>query len=233
VSKKIPYYKYLIFDLDDTLYPREVGLLDEINRRIVSYMVTSLGFTRDEAESARGKLCAQYGTTLRGLQATCDIDADHYLSFVHDIPIEQYLEPDPALDAMLRRIPLVKVILTNSELAHAERVLNRLGVAGHFSFIIDLRMMGFRGKPEPQAYDSTLQLLGAKGSECILVDDQAENLRPAKDLFGMTTVLAAGHDGPGVDFAIESVLELEALVICNLYSSRSRRKPLPLFDRGP
>jgi FMN phosphatase YigB (HAD superfamily) len=41
-----PRLRYLILDLDDTLYPRRSGVMDLVNQRIGRYMVERLGFPR-------------------------------------------------------------------------------------------------------------------------------------------------------------------------------------------
>ena len=76
----------IFFDLDDTLYPSSSGVWKLIKDRMNLYMHLRLEIPRDEIPSLREELFHQYGTTLRGLQATYHIDTKDYLSFVHDIP---------------------------------------------------------------------------------------------------------------------------------------------------
>lgn len=204
-------YQYLIFDLDETLYPRNTGLMQEIARRIVLYLTDRMGFSPQEAERLRRYFFARYGTTLRGLQEEHHVDAQDYLGFVHDIPLEEYIAPNPALGAMLDRIPLCKVIFTNADQQHARRVLARLGLAEHFPIILDIQATEFYNKPDPRAYQSVLNSLNVNGTACILIEDSARNLRPAKAL-GMTTILVDGQAEDGVDFAIGNLLELEQVV---------------------
>ena len=107
-------YKYILFDLDETLYPRDAGLMQEIGARILRYMVERLGFTPETAEAKRRYYYHKYGTSLRGLMAEETVDAEDYLRFVHDVDIRRYIGPNPKLDAMLRRIPLSKVVFTHA-----------------------------------------------------------------------------------------------------------------------
>jgi putative hydrolase of the HAD superfamily len=131
-------YQYLIMDLDETLYPRRAGLMDEISRRIPLYMVQRMGFAPEKADALRKRLFVQYGTSLRGLQLEYHIDADDHLHFVHDVPVEEYLAPDPALDAMLGRIRLKKAIFTNADTAHARCVVSAGRQAGDFELVKQL-----------------------------------------------------------------------------------------------
>ena len=80
--------------------------------------------------------------------------------------------------------------------------------------------MGLRSKSYRDAYERALALLGARGPECIMVEDSARNLRPAKAL-GLTTVLVTSAlpvtrsqenlDGC-VDFVVTDVLEVGRVV---------------------
>ncbi len=182
-------YRHLIFDLDETLYPRHSGLMHEIARLIRLYLVERMGFAPEKAEQLRQYFWMHYGTTLRGLQTEYQVDTDDYLHFVHDIRLEDYIEPNPAVAAMLRRLPLRKAIFTNADIRHAGRVLARLELTELFPTILDIRATEFCNKPDPRAYQLALRALRAEGPECILVEDNARNLRPAKEHFGVTTIL--------------------------------------------
>ena len=204
-------YQFLILDLDETLYPRSTGLMAEVGRRILLYLTSRMGFGPGEAVDVQKRFFVRYGTTLRGLQIEYQVSADDYLEFVHDIPLEKYIEPAPALDAMLGRTPLPKAIFTNADTAHARRVMEHLGVARHFPVVVDIHAVDFHCKPAPEAYRRLLAILGAPAPACILVEDMARNLRPARE-FGMTTVIVDGDKADGVDYAIHDLLDLEALV---------------------
>ena len=60
-------YNYILFDLDETLYPRNAGLMQEIGVRIMRYMVERMGFSPEEAEIKKLRYYQKYGTSLRGL----------------------------------------------------------------------------------------------------------------------------------------------------------------------
>ncbi len=61
----------------------------------------------------RSDYFGRYGTTLGGLLAEREVDAWDFLAFVHNIPVEAYVRPNPALRAMLNAIPLRRVIYTS------------------------------------------------------------------------------------------------------------------------
>ena len=208
-------FKYLIFDLDETLYSSDSGLLQEINRRISQFISEFLNIPFQKADIVRERLNYKYGTTLRGLQTIYQINVDEYLKFVHEIPLENYIYPAPSLRKMLISIPLIKVIFTNSDMVHANRVLDRLGVRDLFSLIFDVRAMDFQNKPSSQAYYALLAALGAKGSQCIFVDDSIRNLQTAKKEFDMFTVLIRSSpvSFDGVDVSIKDLNLLETILM--------------------
>ena len=209
--------KTILFDLDDTLYPRQAGIMNEIRTLILRYIETRLGLSPTEADSLRHEYLQAYGTTMRGLQVNDRIDPDEYLEFVHDIPLHNYIQPNPALAQALASVPPDKVVFTNASREHAERVLDLLGIRNHFARIVDVRDMGYESKPNTSAYRRICELLGVRPEECLLVEDNVRNLRPAKAL-GMTTVLVNSRSNSvddSVDYSIPCVEEVEK-VLTNL-----------------
>ncbi len=206
--------KYILFDLDETLYPSRSGLMADIGALMGRYMEERLEMPAAEVPALRQHYYHTYGTTMRGLQIHHGIDPDDYLAYVHDLPLEDYIGPNDALDEALDEIEIEKAVFTNASKEHARRVLKILGVERHFNRIIDVRATGYIGKPDPGAYRRALEILGAEGHECLLVDDNVQNLEPAKKL-GMITVLlddgkAALRQNPSrdVDFVIGEVAEI-------------------------
>jgi putative hydrolase of the HAD superfamily len=210
---------FILFDLDETLYPRENGLMQEIGRLIRLWLQDRLGLKPEQAATMQRDYFARYGTTLNGLIVEKRVDARDYLSFVHDIPVETYLKPDPALAAMLVGLPLRRVIYTNATQEYSWRVLRELGVSDCFERVVGIEDVGLRNKWYRESYERVLELLSAGGEECIMVEDSHRNLRAAKAL-GMTTILV-GKDGStgldeaaqeSVDFALNSILDVGPIV---------------------
>jgi putative hydrolase of the HAD superfamily len=205
-------FKFAIFDLDETLYPRQTGLMHEIGVRINRYLIENLHLPQDQANELRQRYYNQHGTALRGLVVERpDVDPEDYLRYVHDIPLTDYLEPDPALAEMLRSIPLTKVIFTNATVEHAQNVLKILGIADQFADIIDVRRVEYVSKPNVAAYARLLEILQARGGECILIEDAARNLLPGKGL-GMTTILVDSADCAEVDYCVPDILAVKAVI---------------------
>ena len=204
--------KNVLFDLDETMYPTETGVMELIGERINEYMSLRLGIHPDEVSALRGAYYKRYGTTGRGLYLHYDMDVGDYFEFVHDLPLEDLLQPDPRLDKMLRSLDLQKVIFTNATAEHARRVLQVLQVEQHFDRIVGIEELEYLPKPDIRAYEKTLELVQARPEECLLIDDRVRNLEPGRRL-GMTTVLVAGPaGGDGADFVIEDIVQLGGLM---------------------
>ena len=204
--------RFALFDLDDTLYPSSTGLWDAIGERINQYMIERLCLAPGEARALRDRYLSSFGTTLNGLRHNYHIDPEDYLAYVHDLPLDQYLRPDPALNGMLARLPLTKIIFTNSDAPHVERVLHQLGVARYFTQTIDIHALGFVNKPDPRAYLRALELIRAKAPECVFVEDSRRNLLPARELGMLTVWVNAAGSPDGVDYQIPNVLQLERVL---------------------
>ncbi len=212
-------FQYVVFDLDNTLYPRGSGVMEEIGRRIQIWLCRELDLTWEQATTLRRQYLQRHGTTMGGLKAEHAVDIRRYLDFVHDIPVEEYLEPNSALRDMLERIPLRKAVYTNATSAHGKRVLSALGIGKHIERVIGIEEVGLHNKFNREAYERMLTLLEATGLECVMVEDSPRNL-PAAKAVGMTTVLVL--DGRGtdvkddvqdaVDFTVDGVLEVEQVV---------------------
>ncbi len=187
--------KYILFDLDDTLYPTAAGLMREISARMSEFMVEQVGISRKEVDRVRQDYWARYGTTLRGLYIERHIDAQAFLDYVHDVDLAKYLRSDARLDATLAALPQAKSIFTNAPATYAWNVLRALGVEKHFIEIYDINFIAYESKPAPSAYAKVVAALPVRTDECVMIDDTARNLVPAKAL-GMQTVWLDGNDNP-------------------------------------
>lgn len=208
-----------LFDLDETLYPRDAGIMQAIRRQIRRYIVEEMGYTAEEADAMARHYHQEYGTSMRGLLIHHGIDVERFLAFVHDLPLDS-LAPNPQLNDLLAHLPGEKIIFTNADRGHAERVLAQIGIRHHFSQIVDVASVNYISKPDLEAYTRCLSLLQARPEECVLVEDTGRNLTPARQL-GMITVLVDGDPGDVADYKIETILDLQPVVEA-IYSGSCR-----------
>lgn len=202
-------YHSVLFDLDETLYPKANGVWSAISSKINEFIVDCLNVSLGEAVEIRHKYLTHHGTTLMGLQVDHDINPHDYLEFVHNIPVEKYLVTDPNLCRMMEKISAKKIIFTNASADHAHRILQHLEIEELIDQVIDIIALDFINKPHPDAYQRALFLGGiSKPESCVMVDDRIENLLPAQEL-RMTTVLVGKEELEGrIDYTISSITDL-------------------------
>jgi putative hydrolase of the HAD superfamily len=175
-----------VFDLDNTLYPASCNLFAEIDRRMAAFIGEAIGVDALEARRIQKAYFDEYGTTLRGMMLNHAVDPDHFLDYVHRIDMTP-LAPSPALETALAAIEGPKFIFTNGSARHAEKVMDRLGVAHHFDGVFDVTAASFRAKPDPEAYLGLIRRHDLVPAATAFFEDLMRNLAPAAAL-GMTTV---------------------------------------------
>ncbi len=215
-------FSLILFDLDETLYPRSAGLMAAITERITQFIASRFGMSIQQADDLRQRLRALHGTALRGLmEEGYPVNIEDYFAYVHDIALDGALTADPRLRAMLLNIPLRRAVLTNADIAHALRVLNHLNIQDCFERVIDIHALSYRNKPDPLAYRMAMEMLGVQPREVIFVEDTPANTRAARAI-GITTVLIECPPSDAADYFLDSVLEVGPLVAELLADRRGR-----------
>jgi putative hydrolase of the HAD superfamily len=184
-----------VFDMDDTLYPREQGLMQLVQARINAYVVEAVGLDPVSARVLQRQFLDEHGTTLAGLMANYTIDPAHFLHDVHDVPMDS-LEPNPRLVEQLMRLPGRRLVFTNGARDYADRVLDRLGVKACFDGVFTIEDADLTPKPAPSTFRHFIERYGIDPHRAAFFEDTPRNLEPAKAL-GMATVLIGdGHGKP-------------------------------------
>ena len=199
--------QYALFDLDETLYAREVRLLPAIDDRCVLFIADMFALDFEAADQKRLYYNKMYGTVLRGLLQEETVDIGHYLTYIHEVPVQEFLGPSAELARVLADIPLRKYIFTNSYRKHAENVINVLGIAEHFDGIFDIQSVDYVSKPARHSYMTVVSLLGTEAKACVFIDDQVRNMQEPK-LLGMKTILIDAEPNEWVDIKVESILDV-------------------------
>ncbi|EPX85147.1 Pyridoxal-5'-phosphate phosphatase, Alphaproteobacterial type [Salipiger mucosus DSM 16094] len=184
-----------MFDLDNTLYPPAVRLFDQIERKMVAFVMRSLGVDRAEADRLRKEYWHAHGTTLAGLMARHEIDPDAYLEEVHDISFDA-LEPDPHLAELIGQLPGRRIVYTNGSAPYAARVLKARGLDAAFDAIYGVEHAGFRPKPERAAFAAIFERDGTDPARAAMFEDDPRNLAAPHEM-GMRTVHVAPERGAG------------------------------------
>lgn len=178
-----------VFDLDNTLYPPQFRLFDQIEVRMTAWVMQALGVGKTEADRLRQHYWDSYGTTLAGLMREHDIDPGPYLADVHDIDFSR-LPPDPELAARIRDLPGRRIVYTNACEPYAQRVLEARGLSGLFDAVYGVEHAGFRPKPEAAAFEAIFAQDGINPAVAAMFEDDPRNLT-APHAMGMRTVHVA------------------------------------------
>ena len=202
-----------IFDLDNCLYPASTGLFDLIDERMGGYIERLLGCDAVEAKRVQKAHFHEHGTTLAGLMREHQVDPHHFLEDVHAIPLDR-VSRDDRLALGLARLPGRKLVYTNADEPYARRVLEALGVSEHFAELHDIHAAELRPKPDRHGYELMLARFDIDPRSAAMIEDMAQNLKPAKDL-GMATVWVDngsergnhGHHPDFIDLTIADVGE--------------------------
>ncbi len=181
-----------IFDLDNTLYPASCRLFDQIDVRIGTFVSNLLGIDVAQARRIQKAYFYEYGTTLRGLMSQHQVKPDEFLDYVHDID-HSPVPANRALDQALHGLPGRKLIFTNGTVAHAQKVLARIGVTHHFGDIFDIVHSDYIPKPAIGPYRKFIAQARIEPTRAAMFEDIARNLEAPHEL-GMTTVLVTSPD---------------------------------------
>ena len=183
-----------VFDLDNTLYPPQARLFDQIEIRMTNWVMSALNLARAEADHLRRHYWQAYGTTLAGLMAEQDVDPGPYLNEVHDIDLS-HLQPDPGLAARIADLPGRKIVYTNGCAPYANRVLAARGLNNVFDGVFGIEHAGFLAKPNRAAYEAIFAADGIDARNGAIFEDDPRNLAAPHEM-GMRTVLVATVSQP-------------------------------------
>jgi putative hydrolase of the HAD superfamily len=188
----------LFFDLDDTLYPSSTGLWPAIKDRMNLFMLERLGIPENDIPFLREQYFKMYGTTLRGLQERHNVDKEDFLAFVHDLPLQDYLTPNPIVREVIASLPTRNLIFTNADIPHARRVLAALQLEDLFERVVDVNAVAPYCKPMPESFAIAMDLADEPDPrKCVMIDDLPRTTRAALSV-GMASLLY-GCDEPTED----------------------------------
>jgi putative hydrolase of the HAD superfamily len=115
------------------------------------------------------------------------VNPEAFLGEVHDVSMAG-LTADPELRAAIAVLPGRRLVFTNGDKAHADRVLAALKLDDLFEAIFHIALADYIPKPHPQTFARMIQAHDVDPARSAFFEDSARNLKPAFDL-GMTTVL--------------------------------------------
>nr|WP_308238013.1 pyrimidine 5'-nucleotidase [Phenylobacterium sp. J426] len=155
--------------------------------RMTDYVQKVTGLPRDEAYALQKTYLTEHGLTLKGMMIHHGVDPLEFHAIFHDLSLEALVH-DPEMLAALERLPGRRLIFTNADDVHAERVLTRLGLGHLFDDVFHIGSAGYWPKPSPEAFARIGAAHAVDPAVTAFFEDSERNLAPAHDL-GMTTVL--------------------------------------------
>ncbi len=201
---------YILFDMDNTLYPESSGLGPAMRDRMNAFAAEVTGVSPEKAQELRRENLSVYGTTLRWLQQCYGFtETERFMKEVHPTDIGSYIQFNPELVRMLRSLPVGKSVLTNSPPEHAERILTELGVKELFEYVFDITYNDYNGKPYASCFNKVLATIGREASRVLLVDDVPGYLVPFRDMEGNILLIdeTGGHNELNLP-ALRTILDL-------------------------
>ena len=227
-------YKHILFDMDNTLYPASSAMNDGITRRMLECVADFFGCDMEKAIELRRERIIHYSTTLEWLRSEGMTDVEGFMAHVHPDNEADELLPQPGLRDFLLSLPLPMSVLTNAPHEHADRVLEKLGIADLFVSVTDIRDANFFGKPYPDAFEAALRKAGSSVQDTLFLDDMQKytdgwaamggtavligkkNGRPlSADAVPMVKARAAGQAAglqPGKTLRLNSIYEMKGLL---------------------
>lgn len=194
IKDKFSHVDTWVFDLDNTLYPPQMRLFDQIEERMTAWVSRRLGVSRAEADHLRATYWSLYGTTLAGLMQEHGIEPMDYLMDVHDIDFSPLL-PDAELASRIAALPGRRIVYTNADSVYAAKVLSARGFDGLFHAVYGVEHADFLPKPERKAFETVFAKDGVDPARAAMFEDDARNLAAPHDM-GMRTVHIAPEPVP-------------------------------------
>ena len=179
-------YDTWLFDLDNTLYSAETGIFDQVDQLMGKFISKHLNLEMPEAKKLQKEYFKEHGTTLKGLMDNHNIDPESFLNEVHKLDYS-IIKPDILLKNALENLTGRKIIFTNANKSHVDKVLCQLNINNIFDSVYDITDADYCPKPDIGTYKSLIKKYNIDAEKTIMFDDIARNLVPASKL-GFTTV---------------------------------------------
>lgn len=222
--------KYLIWDLDDTLYLRTPEWADLLDATMAKTLVEDLNVPMD-FETAKSKVKESYLIYRNGGEIFFRDygvnPADLFYAYHKRKPVEKITAYENLLEK-IEKIPAEQYIFTASDRYASEKILKHIGLyeffKDRFYSVEDFGV--FKKNENADVYYKFCDKIGAKPEECLFVDDSYSNLEFAKEA-GMDTVRIyyrnnSAKDKTYIDYAYKGLESfVEAILPQNLQISSS------------
>ncbi len=151
-----------------------------------------------------------YRRAIRALAGTDDIDWEPLFRAV----TTEQLEPNPGAVETIHRIarePLHQGVISDVDDEEGKQILDAFGVLESMDSVTTSEAVG-RKKPDAAMFETALKKAGVDPHHAVMIGDRySHDMRGGRDA-GMITVAYGAEDGPAVDYKIEKLREVLAII---------------------
>lgn len=208
-------HKIVCFDIDNTLFNPQVGLMVELRSRVLRFVMKELDLDFKNADRLIREWKQKYKSTLQGLMHETDVNIVGYLEYIHDVNLDRYLMKDDKLKKMLDEIKLDKVVISDSYSEYSKRVLDQLGVRDCFQHIYTTEDMNYCYKNDFYEFSKVVDRCknemncpDADNGQLLMVENDYESLFQAKKM-GMKTAYISMEGNREFHINIKTIYELK------------------------
>jgi putative hydrolase of the HAD superfamily len=132
----------------------------------------------------------------------------------HQFPaLKEMVLREPRLRRALQQLPGKKLVFSNAPQHYAQAVLKLLRIEDLFEEVFAIEHAHYRPKPQRQGFMRLLRKHRLQPSQCVMVEDSADNLQTAKYLGMQTIWVSDALIVPGyVDVKVRNVMELPRIL---------------------
>ena len=175
-----------VFDLDNTLYPPEVRLFDQIEQKMRCFVADFLNVSLAEADMLRAKYWLSHGTTLAGMMENHAMPPDEFLRNVHEIDFS-VLPLGQNLAKLISALPGRKIVYTNGTEPYARNVLMARGLEQEFEAVYGIEHASYQPKPRAEAFHEVFARAKVTPDTAAMFEDDPRNLEVPAHL-GLKTI---------------------------------------------
>lgn len=178
--------QYWLFDLDNTLYPPHLNIIEAYRDIFVAFLQKKCALPAFQANEIYHNLHTHTNQTLADLSANHNITLYDLLYTMTDINLD-HVKENQQLKQLIHQLPGKKYVFTNALDLYAEKILKKLGLLEIFDDIYAISQSQTFLKPDMRTYKKIIDLYKINPHQAIFFEDTLQNLVPARQL-GMKTV---------------------------------------------
>tara|TARA_B100000787_G_scaffold103688_1_gene76797 strand:+ start:399 stop:1088 length:690 start_codon:yes stop_codon:yes gene_type:complete len=180
-----------VFDLDNTLYPPEVRLFDQIEQKMQFFIADFLNVSLAKADMLRAKYWISHGTTLAGMMENHVMPPDEFLRNVHEINFS-VLPSAQNLAQLILALPGRKIVYTNGTEPYARNVLAARGLEQEFEAAYGIEHASYQPKSRAEAFHEVFVRAKVPPDTATIFEDDLRNLKVPAHL-GLKTIFISAE----------------------------------------